>query len=132
MSTEENKALIHRWVAAFNAGDLDVIDEVYAPTYIDHTPRPGQAPGPAGVREALVQVRASFPDIHITIEDLIAEGDKVTTRWLNRATFQAPFRGRPPTGKPFSFNVIRIYRIEGGKIVEHWGLTDLAQQLEQQ
>ena len=132
MSTEQNKALISRWVAAFNAGDLDVIDEVYEPTYVDHTPRPGQAPGPAGVREALLQVRASFPDIQVTIEDLIAEGDKVTTRWLNRATFRTPFRGRPPTGKPFSFNVIRIYRLAGGKIVEHWGLTDLAQQLEQQ
>ena len=56
----------------------------------------------------------------------------MTTRWRNHATFQAPFRGRPPTGKPFSFNVIRIYRIEGGKIVEHWRLTDLAQQLEHQ
>lgn len=77
-------------------------------------------------------MRASFPDIHITIEALIAGGDMVTTRWLNHATFQAAFRGPPPSGKPFSFNVIRIYHIAGGRIVEHRGLTDLFQQLGQQ
>jgi len=67
---------------------------------------------------------AAFPDLHFTFEDLIAEGDKVVVRWTSRGTQQGELMGIPPTGKQFSATGIEIYRLEGGKIVEHWLESD--------
>ena len=132
MSPEENKAIIRRWFAETDKGNLAIIDELCAPDYLDHAPPlPGMPPGNAGVREANRQLWAAFPDtIHI-IEDQIAEGDKVVTRLRGRATFTGEILGIPPNGKVVEITGISIHRLENGKLVEHWANADLLSFMQQ-
>lgn len=134
MSTESNKALIRRhFDAIWNQGQLAVADEIVSPAYVSHFPLPGQPPGIAGFKYAVQLLRASFPDLQLTIEDLIAEGDRVVARLTARGTHRAAFRGIPPTGREVVWTGIRIFRIADGKIVEHWANWDdlgLNQQLQ--
>ncbi len=133
MSTEENKALVRRHFAAiWNQRQLDVADELVAPDYHSHFPVPGQPPGIAGVKYALQAFYTGFPDLTMTVDDLIAEGDKVVARLTARGTHQGPFRGIPATGRVIEWTGIRIFRIAEGKIAEHWANWDdlsLVQQL---
>jgi steroid delta-isomerase-like uncharacterized protein len=133
MSTDANKAIIRRhFEAIWNQGHLAVADEIVAPTYVSHFPLPGQPPGIAGFKYAVQLLRTSFPDLHLTIDDLIAEGDKVVARLTARGTHLATFRGIPATGQAVTWTGIRIFRIAEGKIVEHWANWDdlgLVQQL---
>ena len=130
---EANKALIRRHFAEiWNQYQLHVADELVAPSYRSHFPLPGQPPGIAGFKFAVQALRASFPDLIITIHDLIAEDDKVAARLTARGTHQGSFRGIAPTGRSVEWSGIRIFRIAGGKIVEHWANWDdlgLLQQL---
>ena len=123
---EDNKALVRRWIEGWNRGkELEVTDEVYDANYILHDPG---NPGLAGLRElkgALIMYRTAFPDFHITIEELIAEGDKVIVRYTDRGTHKGDFMGIPPTGKRFTATGIGINRISGGKIVEGWANWDM-------
>ena len=127
------KAIIHRHFAEiWNQRRLDVADELVAPTYESHFPLPGQPAGIAGFKYAVQALRASFPDLTITIEDLIAEDDKVVARLTARGTHQGAFRGIAPTGRGVAWSGIRIFRIAEGKIAEHWANWDdlsLLQQL---
>jgi predicted ester cyclase len=129
MSIEENKALIHRYYEeVWNKGNHDATDTFFATDGIDHNAPPGSPPGFVFMKQFHAMARAAFPDIRITVEDLIAEGDKVVGRFTASGTQQGEFMDIPPTGKPFT----RIYRINNGKIVECWGLFDqmgLMQQL---
>ncbi len=132
MSTEENKALIQRTVDAFNQGDLAAVDQLFAAHYIDHDrSRTGLPPGPAGVKQAWGMFRAAFPDLHATIEDMIAEGDKVAVRGVIRGTHQGELMGIPPTGKQVMVTLMDINRIEGGHLVERWGEADMLGLLQQ-
>jgi steroid delta-isomerase-like uncharacterized protein len=125
MSTEANKAIIRRhFDEIWNQGRLEVADEIVAPAYHSHFPLPGQPPGIAGFKYAVRLLRTSFPDLHLTIDDLIAEGDIVVARLTARGTHQAPFRGIAPTGQPVRWTGIRMFRIAEGKIVEHWANWD--------
>lgn len=121
MSQEENKARI-RWVfeEVFNQGQLAAIDEVAAPDFVDHTPLPGQPAGSAGFRHIYTFLRTAYPDLHFTVEDLLAEGDKVAIRWIMRGTQTGELLGRPPTGQPHTEHAIVIFRLVGGKVVERW------------
>ncbi len=130
----ENKALARRLVEeAFNAGRLDVTDELVASDYLGHDPSlPEEVRGPAGVKELIAGYRAAFPDIHVTIEDQIADGDLVVSRWSAKGTHQGELMGMPATGKQATVTGITIDRIADGRIVESWDNWDtlgLMQQL---
>jgi steroid delta-isomerase-like uncharacterized protein len=121
MSLEKNKALARRYQEeVWGKGDLALIDELLAPDFIDHSLPAGMDPSFAGARRAVQGALDAFPDGQWTVEDLIAEGDKVTIRWKMDATHEHAFRGIAPGGKPVTITGITIVRIAGGKIVERW------------
>jgi predicted ester cyclase len=133
MSTEDIKALVRRlYEEVFNRGNLSTVDELLAANYIDHTALPGTSPGPEGLKQFTSMFHAAFPDLHFTIEDLIAEGDTVVVRQTYRGTHKGDLMGISPTGKQVTITSIDIGRFADGKLVEHWGATDslgLLQQL---
>ena len=98
--SEENKALVRRWLMESDKGNPDIVDELIATDYIDHNPPlPGTAPGKEGVKQTNALLRAAFPDAMHIIEDQIAEGDKVMTRMIARGTFTGECLGIPPNGQ---------------------------------
>jgi steroid delta-isomerase-like uncharacterized protein len=126
MSTEQNKALIHRlFEEVFNEKRSDRADELIARDYIDHGAVPGQAPGVEGAKQRWAMYFAAIPDMHTTIDDMVAEEDKVTVRWTVGGTQQAALMGIPPTGKHFRTGGISIYRLAEGKIAEQWEQADM-------
>jgi len=119
--SKENKTIMRRALKeVVNKGNLDLIDELVSPDFVDHTPFPGLPPGREGIRQTIGMLREAFPDLQITIEDLIAEGDKVVSRQTLRGTHQGEFMGIPPTGKQVTWTGILIFRIADGKIVDQW------------
>ena len=134
MSTEENKANVRRvYGEAINQGKMAVVDELVSPDYVEHDPGfPQPVRGPEGLKQYFMVFRTAFPDIHITIEDMIAEGDMVAVRHTARGTNQGDLMGMPPTGKQVTVTGIVIHRIADGKFVESWVNVDnlgLMQQL---
>jgi steroid delta-isomerase-like uncharacterized protein len=134
MSTEDNKALIRQlFEEVWNKGNIAFAQEVASANWVAHGNLPGQeTPGLEGVRGFITIYRTAFPDMHLTIEDQVAEGDKVVTRWRASATHLGPLMGIPATGKRVTVSGIGIHRIARGKIVEQWGIDDtlgLMQQL---
>ncbi|MBN1582776.1 MAG: ester cyclase [Anaerolineae bacterium] len=121
---EENEQVFRRMIdEGFNKGNLDALDKLFAPNFVEH--QDGFVPPDiTGVKKVIVGLRTPYPDLKLTIEEMIASGDKTWARITARGTHQAPFMGRPPTGKSFSITVIDICRFEQGKIVEHWGVAD--------
>lgn len=129
---EQNKALVRRFLEeVVNRGDTSRLEEFFTANPVDHTPFPGQPPGVEGIRQALNMIRAAFPDMRVTIEDMIAEGDRVVVRSTITGTHRGDFMGLPPTGKRVSVMAIDITRVEGGKQAEHWGLFDRAELMDQ-
>jgi predicted ester cyclase len=114
MSAEENKALVRREQEELwnYTGNLDAAEELFAPDHAE------------AARQEAADFRRGFPDVVSTIEDLIAEGDKVVARWRSRATHRGEYMGIPSTGKEVEFTGISVYRIEGGKIAESWNSED--------
>jgi steroid delta-isomerase-like uncharacterized protein len=132
MSTEDNKALIRRFYdEVFNKKNRAAIDEFFAPDHVDHTLPPGLPVDTEGTKQAIAMTLSGFPDLRVTIEDMIAEGDKVVIRFTTHGTQQGTLGGIPPTGKQVAVSTIEITRIEGGKIVEDWGLDDRLGMLQQ-
>jgi len=125
MSTEDSKALAQRWLEeVWNKGDLSLIDELIAPNYILHDPtRPGLR-GRAGIKESIAMFRTAFPDLHFTIEDQVAEREKIVTRYTVQGTHLGPLMGIPATGKQGIITGIDIYRITDGQIEEAWSNWD--------
>jgi steroid delta-isomerase-like uncharacterized protein len=123
--SEANKALVRRWLAEMDKRNLHIVDELVAVDYIDHNPPiPDLAPGREGVKQANALLLTAFPDATHTIEDQIAEGDKVVTRMTVRGTFVGEYLGIPPNGKQITAQGIMIHRIAGGQLVEHWAMVD--------
>jgi steroid delta-isomerase-like uncharacterized protein len=122
MSTEENKALARRVIEQmFNEGNLDMADELLAPGYVDHDPSlPEDVHGPEGFKEYVGMYRAAFPDLHVQIEDQLAEGDRVATRWTGTGTHNGELAGITPTGKQVTVPGMEIVRIANGKLIEGW------------
>jgi predicted ester cyclase len=114
MSAEENKTVVRREQEELwnHTGDLDAAEELFAP---------GQA---EAAKQGAADFRRGFPDVISTVEDLIAEGDKVVARWRSRATHQGDYMGIPATGNEVEFTGISFYRIEGGKIAQSWNIED--------
>ena len=121
MSIEENKTLVRRFLdEVYNKGNLAVADELVALGYISHNELNVEVLGPEGIKKAANMQRSAFPDLVTTIDDLIAEDDKVVVRGHDQGTHQAEFMGFPPTGKQFTITWIDIFRVEQGKLVEAW------------
>ena len=132
MSEEENKNLVRRYYEeSFYQGRQDILHEFVSSDFIDHTPSPGMPPGIEGMKLIHSMVHNAFHDIHVDIDDLIAEGDKIVARFTVSGSHKGEFMGMSPTGKKTSIMEIRIYRIEGRKIVEHWGLLDQGTMMQQ-
>jgi predicted ester cyclase len=117
MSTEENKAIVRRFVEeGINKVDFAAFDELVAPN-VDFDPPPGFPLGREGWKRNRLVFQVGFPDAHWTLEDMIAEGDKVVSRFTMRGTHQGEFFGIPPTGKQVTVTGMAIVRLSGGKIV---------------
>ena len=135
---EENKALVRRFMEARAKADLNAIEEMMAPDFISHGLLPGQQPGREGLKRSIAEIAATFSNRRRFIEDQVAEGDKVVTRYTLRATHdRRELMGVAPTGREVSYKAIVIHRISGGKIAEEWGLTTseselMGQRLEQE
>jgi predicted ester cyclase len=109
----------------------DTIDELIEPAALIHTPLPIQATGARLLKEVYATLHRAFPDLHITIEDLIEEGDKVVSRQSVTGTHQGEYMGIPPTGKSITYQEIFILRFAGRRIAETWGVVDLFSQMKQ-
>jgi len=131
MSTEDNKAIVRRSIEDVWARGFEAEQEVVAANIIDHNPFPGFPPGLEGHHQLLLMFLNAFPDLQITLEDLLAEGDKVVDRWTMRATHRGELLGIPATGKQVTLTGIDITRIENGQIVEFWHQQDLLGMLQQ-
>jgi predicted ester cyclase len=132
MSTEENKAMLRRFFdEVLNKQKLPLVDELIDTSYIYHGPF-GELKGPQSYKQVSTEILTAFPDHHITIEDMVAEGDKVVSRFTARGTHKGgDYMGFAPKGKQFKMSGIMISRIAGGKIVEDWESIDLLGQLQQ-
>jgi len=121
MSLEKNKAIARRYQdEVWGKGDFDLLDELLAPDFVDHSLPVGMDPSFAGAKRAVKGAHDALPDGHWTVEDLIAEGEKVVIRWKMQATHEHQFRGIAPGGKPVTVTGITILRITNGKIAERW------------
>jgi serine phosphatase RsbU (regulator of sigma subunit)/predicted ester cyclase len=119
---EENKALVRRFMEAHAKADLNAIEEMMAPNFISHDFFPSQQPGREGLKRRIAAIAATFSNRRRFIEDQVAEGDKVVTRYTLRATHdRKEIMGVAPTGREVTYKAIVIHRISGGKIAEEWG-----------
>lgn len=108
----------------FSQGKYELIDELYASDYVDHTPLPGLPTTRAGVKPLVQGLRTAFPDLHYTVDDAIETGDRIVHRLTASGTMRGEFAGMPATGKYASWKEIHIGRVTDGQVVEHWGLID--------
>jgi serine phosphatase RsbU (regulator of sigma subunit)/predicted ester cyclase len=138
MSVDENKALVRRFLEAHAKGDLDTLEEMLAPDFVDHNLIPGQQPGRDGYLRAFTEYHAAYSNTRYVIEKQVAEGDEVVTTFTVSATHdRGEWMGLMPTGKKFEALLILVHRIAGGKITDEWaqgsGLAELTQRrLEQE
>ena len=124
--SKENKTIARRYLQeAINQRNMDVLDEIFAPEFVDHTAVPGQAPGVEGLKQFFAMMDAGFPDFRAAVEDVIAEGDKVAVRFTFHGTHQGEFMNIPPTGRRVTMSGIDILRVVDGKVVELWGQEDV-------
>jgi steroid delta-isomerase-like uncharacterized protein len=121
MSLEENRAIVRRFIEAYNKQNFDLLDDFVAADYVDHT---NQIRGLENLKQLMMLAVKAFPDWHETIEDIIAEGDKVWVLLTYTATHTGEWLGIAPTGKKITTKAVDIYRIENGKLREYWNVTD--------
>lgn len=132
MSTEDNKALDRRgFEEVWNQGNLAVIDELSAENVVTHNPPGPPMQGTEAFKQFIQMYRSAFPDTQMTVEDQIAEGDKVVTRWTARGTHQGELMGIPATGKQVTVTGISVSRWANGKTVESWSNFDTLGMLQQ-
>jgi steroid delta-isomerase-like uncharacterized protein len=124
--TAENKVVMRRFVEFINTGSEKLAEELISPDAVFHVPgRPEPMRGPAGYLAIIGMMRSGFPDIRWTLEEMIAEDDKVAARFTMRGTHQGSFFGVPPTGKTIAVQAMNFYRLSGGQFVEERGQPDL-------
>jgi predicted ester cyclase len=128
---EEDKVVARRlYEEVFGSGDLELLDDIALDEYVEHNPLPGQGRGLRGLKDRVAALRDALAP-RFTIEDVIAEGDKVVVRWTNSGSHVGEFAGIPPTNKDFMIGGIDIYRVEDGKLAEHWDVVDQLSLLQQ-
>lgn len=131
MAIEENKAAVRSYYDdVLNLGNVSALDTLAIAQYVEHDPLPGQGDGREGLRRRVEMLRSAFRP-HFTIEDMIAEHDKVVVRWTSSGVHVAPFLGIPATGKPYTIAGIDIHRLQDGRLAEHWHVVDQLSQLQQ-
>ena len=123
--SEQNKATARRFYdEVFNRGDVSAIDQLCAADFQDHTAMPGQPPGPQGLKQIMGTYLKAFPDIKVTVEEMIAEGDLVAARFAGTATHKGEMFGTAPTGKRITFSGIDFLRFKNGKVTDAWHQGD--------
>ena len=133
MTTDTNKAIARRFFdEVVSNGTLDIVDELCSPDYRLYATLSGpDALDRDHLKDLVRSFRSSFPDARISIEDIVAEGDLVAARLMERGTHTGAFRGIPPTSRPVGYGSMTFLRIVDGRIVDHWGLLDLPSLLQQ-
>jgi steroid delta-isomerase-like uncharacterized protein len=121
---DENKTLVRRFLAAVEAGDFAVFDEIVAQDYDDHLA--GQSPGREILKQYFTGLRAAFPDLKLPILEMVAEGDRVAILNAVRGTHKGDFRGLKATGSQVDATAFQLYRIHKGQLAEHWEVADYA------
>ena len=125
MSTEENKAIVRRCYEELNERNWDVLDELFAANYVDHQAGGVEIHGLEELKQFMTGFFNAFPDVRFTVEDLIAEDDKVVARWTSQWTHKGELMGIAATGKQGTTTGIAIFQIVGGKVVEEWPAVDM-------
>ena len=132
MSVEHNKVILNRfWEEVFNRRNLDLIDELFTQDWSYHGAAGQELKGPQALKEFLSMFFNAFPDLEVTVEDLIAEGDKVVSHVTGRGTHKGELMKIAPTGKQVTITVICISRFEEERIAEDWELIDLFGMMQQ-
>jgi steroid delta-isomerase-like uncharacterized protein len=132
MSTEQNNAVVRRlFDEAINKGNLNVADETLTTDYVYRSPGSPELHGPDGFKQLIMMYRTACPDVHLDIDETIADGDTVVTRWTGRGTQLGEFMGIPPTGKQVTVTGVIITHFKGGKAAEEWELMDMLGLLQQ-
>jgi len=133
MSTEQNKAIIRRWIdEGWNKGNLAVVDELYTANVVQHDPSsPMPVTSSAALKGYVSTFRTAVPDLHFTVDDLLAEGDKVLWRFTSHGTQKGPLGPIPPTGKTATITGMVLFRFENGKVAEAWVNVDMLSLLQQ-
>ena len=130
-----NKATFSRFHDAVNTGDAEIIsktiDEFVEPGVLFHAPVPTGETGAQALKQVWAVLLRAFPDLHVAVEDVIAEGDKVVVRNTVTGTHQGEYRGLPPAGKSVTYNEIFVVRFAGSRIAEIWGVVDVLSQMKQ-
>src|SRR5262245_35035082 len=129
--SEENEDVARRFQEAFAAGDTASLEEIVAEDVVDHTPRPGQPPGRQPLLDAVAGFAAGFPDLEITVEQVVAEGDLVVQYGVMTGTNAGEWLGMPATNRPVSVAFMDMHRVVGGTVTESWHLEDIAGMLQQ-
>ena len=124
MPTEQNKSMLKRIFAELNKGNFNVIDELFAADFVDRYPAPGETPTKEGFKQFLSGTHKSFPDWRWSLEDILAEGDKVAYRFTMHGTDRGGYIGMPPTNKKVSLTGVGILRFAHDKVVERWTIAD--------
>lgn len=131
MSIKENKEIGRRAIEAINTGDFALLESLVEADGVDHAVPPGMPPTRDSAIQFLSMFRRAFPDLHYTVEDVIAEEDRVVQRSTARGTMEGEFLGMPATGKNATWSEMHIIRIKNGKIIEHWASVDQLGMLQQ-
>jgi steroid delta-isomerase-like uncharacterized protein len=133
--TAHNKATLRRFEDAMSSRDEEVVaktlDELVAPDAVISTPLPIEGSGAEKLKEIFTRLRRAYPDLHVTVEDVIADGDRVVVRNTVTGTHLGEYMGIPPTGKSVTYDEIFIVRFADGRIAETWGVVDVLSQMKQ-
>jgi predicted ester cyclase len=121
----DTKTLIERIpLEILNQNKFELIDQLYATNYVEHTPQPGVPPTREGFKQTAIALKTAFPDLHYVIEDAIVSGDRIVHRLTASGTMKGEFVGMPATGKHATWTEIHIGRVVDGRLTDHWGLVD--------
>lgn len=132
MTERDNKDVARRYYdEVLNKRNLDLLDDLAVEDYIEHDPFPGQGNGRADLKARVQLLHNAFDPLEFTIEDVVAEGDKVVVRWTNAGTHTGSFLGIPPTNQDFAIAGIDIHVVRDARLAEHWHVVDQLTQLQQ-
>jgi steroid delta-isomerase-like uncharacterized protein len=132
MREQETTALVRRYYdEVFNRRKPELVDQLAVADYVEHDPFPGQGDGIRDLRARVQLILDAMNPLQFTVEDTVAEGDRVVVRWTQSATQTGPFLGLPPTGRTANFAGIDIHRLRDGRLAEHWHVVDLYGLLQQ-
>ena len=124
LALSDNTEIITRFEPAFRAGDQATIDELCDPGLVDHTPAPGHEPTLAGFKQKVAGFNAIFPDLEEDLQDIIASGDTVATRWVLTGSQQREFMKIPASGQTIRVEGMNFYRLKGGRVTDIWTQFD--------